>query len=194
MIMISMNKKKFPGLLILVVGNSGSGKDSIMKGVKEKYPADLKKIHLTQRYITRPSSETESNIAVTPEEFKKMSSHGKFALEWHIYGLNYGVPIEINDWLRKGHLVLVNVSRSIVEKAREIYQNTVVVFIEVPFEITLKRVKERARESGKRLEERIERAKENQKFHKADFVVSNSGALDDAINQFLEYLVNFMKT
>jgi len=27
-------KKNYPGSLILVVGNSGSGKDSIMKGVK----------------------------------------------------------------------------------------------------------------------------------------------------------------
>ena len=192
--MVSKYKKKFPGLLILVVGNSGSGKDSIMKGIKERYPSDLKMVHLTQRYITRPSSDTEDNISITPEEFREMSTRDKFALEWHIYGLDYGVPIEIDDWLKKGHPVLVNVSRSIVKKAREIYQNIIVVFIEVPFEVTLKRVKERARESGKRLEERIERAKENQKFSEADFVVDNSGTLENAINQFLEYLVKIIKT
>ncbi|MFX0010292.1 MAG: phosphonate metabolism protein/1,5-bisphosphokinase (PRPP-forming) PhnN, partial [Candidatus Hermodarchaeota archaeon] len=148
------NEKNFPGLLVLIVGNSGSGKDSIMRGVKERFPPELKPLYLAQRYITRPASETESNIAISPEEFKKMSSQGNFALEWHIYGLDYGVPIEIDDWLKKGHPVLVNVSRLIVQKAREIYSNMVVVFIEVPFEITLKRVKERARESGKRLDER----------------------------------------
>lgn len=192
--MVRKNKKKFPGLLILVVGNSGSGKDSIMKGIKKRYPPDLKPVHLTQRYITRPTSDSEDNVSITPEEFKEMSTQDKFALEWHIYGLDYGVPIEIDDWLKKGHPVLVNVSRSIVKKAREIYQNIIVVFIEVPFEVTLKRVKERARESGKRLEERIERAKENQKFSEADFVVDNSGTLENAINQFLEYIVNIIKT
>lgn len=192
--MVRKNKKKFPGLLILVVGNSGSGKDSIMKGVKKRYPPDLKTVHLTQRYITRPTSDTEDNVYITPEDFREMSTRDKFALEWHIYGLDYGVPIEIDDWLKKGHPVLVNVSRSILKKAREIYQNIIVVFIEVPFEVTLKRVKERARESGKRLEERIERAKENQKFSEADFVVDNSGTLENAINQFLEYLVNIIKT
>ena len=192
--MVSKYKKKFPGLLILVVGNSGSGKDSIMKGIKERYPSDLKMVHLTQRYITRPSSDTEDNISITPEEFREMSTRDKFALEWHIYGLDYGVPIEIDDWLKKGHPVLVNVSRSIVKKAREIYQNIIVVFIEVPFEVTFKRVKERARESGKRLEDRIERAKKNQKFSEADFVVDNSGTLENAINQFLEYLVKIIKT
>ncbi len=181
--------KNFPGKLVLVVGNSGSGKDSIMKGVKERYPSDLLSLYLTQRYITRPYSDTEDNIAVTPEDFKIMSLQGKFVLEWHIYGLDYGVPIEIDEWLKKGHPVLVNVSRSIIKKARKIYQNIVVAFIDVPFEITLKRVKERARESGIRLEERILRARRNQDIPDADFIVDNSGDLEDAINEFLSNLI-----
>jgi len=181
--------KNFPGKLVLVVGNSGSGKDSIMKGVKERYPSDLLSLYLTQRYITRPYSDTEDNIAVTPEDFKIMSLQGEFVLEWHIYGLDYGVPIEIDEWLKKGHPVLVNVSRSIIKKARKIYQNIVVAFIDVPFEITLKRVKERARESGIRLEERILRARQNQDIPDADFIVDNSGDLEDAINEFLSNLI-----
>jgi ribose 1,5-bisphosphokinase len=191
--MVNKNKKNFPGLLVLVVGNSGSGKDSIMKGVKERFPSELKSLYLTQRFITRLSSDTEDNIAVLPEDFKKMSTRGEFALEWHIYGLDYGVPIEIDDWMKNGHLVLVNVSRSIVKKARDIYQNVLVVFIEVPFEITLKRIKERARESGERLEERIQRAKKNQSFPDADFIVDNSGDLEDAINKFLNCLLTAVK-
>ncbi|MFX1447808.1 MAG: phosphonate metabolism protein/1,5-bisphosphokinase (PRPP-forming) PhnN [Promethearchaeota archaeon] len=191
--MASKNIKNFPGLLILIVGNSGSGKDSIMKGVKERFPLELKNPYLTKRFITRPSSDTEDNVAVTPEEFRKMSMRGEFALEWHIYGLDYGVPIEIDDWMKKGHPVLVNVSRTIVKKARDIYQNTLVFFIEVPFEITLKRIKARARESGERLEERIQRAKKNQSFPDADFTVDNSGDLEAAINEFLHHLLCTIK-
>ena len=186
-------KKVYAGCLILIVGNSGSGKDSIMNGVKEKFPSELKSLYLAQRFITRPSSDTEDNFAVTPEDFKIMSLKGGFALEWHIYGLDYGVPIEIDDWLKKGHPVLVNVSRSIVKKARDTYQNILVVFIEVPFEITLKRIKERARESGEKLEERIQRAKKNQSFPEADFIVDNSGDLEDAINKFLNYILTTAK-
>ena len=187
-------KKVYAGCLILIVGNSGSGKDTLMKGAKEKFPSELKGLCLTQRFITRPSSDTEDNFAVIPVEFKKMSLQGRFALEWHIYGLDYGVPIEIDDWLEKGHLVLVNVSRSIVNEARDIYQNILIVFIEVPFKITLKRIKERARESGERLEERIQRAKNNQSFTDADFIVDNSGDLEDAIDQFLSYLIRVVIT
>jgi ribose 1,5-bisphosphokinase len=188
--MLNKKKKNFPGLLILVVGNSGSGKDSIMRGVIERYPSDLKSLYLTQRYITRPYSDTEDYIAIKPEDFKKLSLQGEFVLEWHIYGLDYGVPIEIDDWLEKGHPVLVNVSRTVIKKARRMYQNILVVFIDVSFEITRKRVKERARESGVRLDERILRAIQNQDVPDADFIVDNSGDLDDAINQFLNYLIS----
>jgi len=186
--------KNFPGILVLVVGNSGSGKDSIISGVVKRFPSNLKEIHLTQRYITRPSSETEDNIAITPEIFKKMSLQKKFALEWHIYDLDYGVPIEIDDWLKKGHPVIVNVSRTIVKKARNTYRNILVVFIKVPFEITYQRIKERGRESRKLLQERIQRAKENQTFPEADFIVNNSGELENAIDQFLNYLISMVKT
>ena len=186
--------KNFPGKLVLVVGNSGSGKDSIISGVVERFPSNLKKIHLTRRYITRPPSETENNISITPQIFKEMSLQKKFSLEWHIYDLDYGVPIDIDDWLKRGHLVIVNVSRTIVKKARSIYHNILVVFISVPFNITLKRVKERARESGKLLQNRIQRAKDNQTFPEADVVVDNSGELEIAIDQFLSYLMRVIKT
>lgn len=186
--------KNFPGILVLVVGNSGSGKDSIISEVVKRFPSNLKEIHLTQRYITRPSSKTEDNIAITPKIFKEMSLQKKFALEWHIYDLDYGVPIDIDDWLKKGHPVIVNVSRTIVKKARSIYRNILVVFIKVPFEITFQRIKERARESGKQLQERIQRAKDNQTFPDADFIVDNSGELEIAIDQFLSYLIRVVKT
>ena len=141
-------KKIFSGPLILVVGNSGSGKDSIITGAVKKYPENLKSVFLTKRYITRPPSEFEDNYTITEEKFKEMESQGKYALKWHIYHLDYGVPIEIDDWLEKGHPVIVNVSRTIVKEAREIYDNIKIVFIEVPFDITLKRVKDRGREKG----------------------------------------------
>ena len=186
--------KNFTGVIVLVVGNSGSGKDSIISEVVKRFPSNLKEIHLTQRYITRPSSKTEDNIAITPKIFKEMSLQKKFALEWHIYDLDYGVPIDIDDWLKKGHPVIVNVSRTIVKKARSIYRNILVVFIKVPFEITFQRIKERARESGKQLQERIQRAKDNQTFPDADFIVDNSGELEIAIDQFISYLIRVVKT
>ena len=187
-------KKFFKGTLFLVVGNSGSGKDSIISGVMKKYPSDLKRVYLARRYITRPPSEFEDNYSITPEEFDLEESDGKFALKWKIYGLAYGVSIEIENWLEKGHPVIVNVSRMIIDEARGIYDNIKVVFIEVPLEITINRLKERGREKGELLEQRIERAKGNQKLTGADFTVDNSGKLEEAIDKFLHFLINIMAT
>lgn len=186
-------KKNYPGTLFLVVGNSGSGKDSIIYGLLNKYPSNIKPLKLVKRYITRPPSETELNNPITVDEFKNLENQEKFALKWHIYGLDYGVPIEIDNWLKEGHPVIVNVSRTIVKEANEKYGNVKTIFVDVPFEITLQRVQERGRESGDLLDERIERARKSQKFPKADFIVDNSGKLEDAINQLLNYLIKVIK-
>ncbi len=182
--------KNFPGTLFLVVGNSGSGKDSIISGVVKKYSPGLTQIYVPKRYITRPASDTEKNISITPERFKEMQEKDQFALRWHIYNLDYGIPIEIDYWLNKGTSVIINVSRKIVKEAKEIYANIKIVFIYVPLEITIERLKKRAREDSELLDERIERAKNNQLFPEADFTIDNSGKLDDAINQFFDYLVS----
>jgi ribose 1,5-bisphosphokinase len=176
-----------------VVGNSGSGKDSIISGAVENYPSNLKKPFIPKRYITRPPSEFEYNIYISPVEFKEMANQGKFALKWHIYGLDYGVLIEIDDWLKKGHSVIVNVSRIVINEARKQYKNIKVIFIEVPFEITVERIKNRGRESEERLKERIQRAKAHQKLTEADFVVRNNGKLEEAVNKFLEYILKVCK-
>jgi phosphonate metabolism protein PhnN/1,5-bisphosphokinase (PRPP-forming) len=184
--------KKFLGTLFLIVGNSGSGKDSIISGVVKEF-LNLKPIYVPKRYITRPPSETESNISVSTQEFKELDEKGALALKWHIYQLDYGIPIEIEDWLKKGNPVIINVSRTVVKEAREKYVNVKVIFIEVPFEITLQRIKDRKRESSELLQERIERARKNQKFPGADFIVDNSGNLSEAITQCLNYLLQVLK-
>ncbi len=178
----------FLGTLFLIVGNSGSGKDSIISGVIKEYPSNLKQVYAPKRYITRPPSEFESSISVTIKEFKDLEEKGEFALSWHIYELDYGIPKDIEKFLKKGHHVIVNVSRTVIEVARKKYNNTKVVFIEVPFEITLQRIRDRKRENKELLNMRIERARQNLKFPKADFTIDNSRELDDAISQLLVYI------
>ncbi len=185
--------KELHGTLFLIVGNSGSGKDTIISEVLKKYPSHLKQIYVPKRFITRQPSETEKNILISTEKFKNMEENGQFALKWHIYKLDYGIPIEINEWLKKGNPVLVNVSRTIVKKAREIYKNIKVVFIDVPLEIIIKRLNERGRESSELLKERIERAKNYPLYTEADFIVNNSGELNNAVDQLLHYITSVIR-
>ncbi|MBD3195942.1 MAG: phosphonate metabolism protein/1,5-bisphosphokinase (PRPP-forming) PhnN [Candidatus Lokiarchaeota archaeon] len=182
--------KDYPGVLFLIVGNSGSGKDSIIEGVIKQFPEEPKAIYNPRRYITRPPSDTEENIPIKPDEFRRMQEKNKFAITWHIYGLDYAIPKEMDEFLKNGHPVIVNVSRTIIEQARKVYKNLKVIFIQVPFEITVERIKERGRENKEGLKERIERAKTHQLFPGADCIVDNSGELQDAIDQCLTYILS----
>ena len=184
--------KKFPGTLFLVVGNSGSGKDSIIFEIVKKFPPYLKNIYAPKRYITRAPSKFEENISISPQEFRDMDKKEMFALKWHIYSLDYGISKEIEDYLKQGHPVIINVSRMVVKIARDKYENVNVIFIDVPFEITYQRIKDRKRESEDLLKQRIERARNNPEFPDADFVIDNSGDLENAVDALLNYMLKII--
>ncbi|MHA1839677.1 MAG: hypothetical protein ACTSYO_06955 [Candidatus Ranarchaeia archaeon] len=177
--------------LFLVVGNSGSGKDSLITEVKKKYPKGLKPLKTPIRVITRPPSpDTEDFESVSVDMFLKLKRQGAFALDWHIYGLYYGVRKEILEWLKSGHPVLVNVSRKIIDETRKKIPGTKVIFVKVPFEVTEERIRQRGRETSQALKARLERAKKNQELPSADFTVDNTGDLEEAANKMLAYIVD----
>ena len=178
------------GTLFLVVGNSGSGKDSLIEWVLNAWPPTKPAPMVPTRLITRPPSpETEEFESISEDKFQKLSKAGAFSLQWRSYGIDYGVNIEIEDLLARGRSVLVNVSRQIVEETRHRFPNVRVIFIRVPFHITEARIRERGREHGIDLEERIERSRQNQDFPNADYIIDNSGDLNVAGQELLRILL-----
>lgn len=118
-----------------------------------------------------------------------MKDNHEFSLTWHIYDLDYGVPKLVENWLSDGFIVIINVSRTIISQARQIFPDLKVIFVKVPYEITLARVKSRGREAedDEVFKERVKRAKENQNFHGADIFIDNSGDLQIAVKNTLPY-------
>lgn len=181
------------GALILLVGNSGSGKDSLINWVLSHWSPEKPPPIIPTRFITRPPSpETEDYKSVTLEHFQNLSKAGAFLLQWESYGILYGVPREIEDELARGKSVLVNVSRQIVESTKKNLPHVYVIFIRVPFHITAERIRARGREQGTSITERLERARLNQEFPTADYVVDNSGDLDAAGQQLLTILLEII--
>jgi phosphonate metabolism protein PhnN/1,5-bisphosphokinase (PRPP-forming) len=181
------------GQLFLIVGNSGSGKDSLLKQVLRQWPASAKPLRIPQRTITRPPHDSEPYISVTPEEFFDLNRRDKFCLTWQVYGIYYGVPAEILDWMRQGQHVIVNVSRDIIHQARKNMPAPKVIFVKVPLDISLQRLRLRCREpeTDPAFQQRLQRAKDNQVLKDADFTVDNSGSLETAAGMLLQYLLSF---
>ena len=176
--------------IFLVVGNSGAGKDTLIREVQKRFPTNKIAVKVPIRVITRPPSPgTEDFESVDEKTFLKLKNEGAFALDWHIYDMYYGVRKEIIEWSNQGHPVLINVSRNIIEPARKRYPGIKVIFVRVPFEITEKRLQKRGRERGEALNIRLERARKNQDPASADYVVDNSGDLAEASKTMLEYIL-----
>ncbi|OGB24807.1 MAG: hypothetical protein A3I66_02575 [Burkholderiales bacterium RIFCSPLOWO2_02_FULL_57_36] len=92
--------------LIYVVGASGSGKDSLMDYGRERL-ADVSGVLFAHRYITRRAhAGGENHVSLSLQEFTARNKAGLFAMHWNSHGHEYGVGIEINQWLAKGITVV----------------------------------------------------------------------------------------
>lgn len=170
-----------PGRLILIVGPSGAGKDTLIGLVQAACKGDSNVV-FPQRVVTREASSHENNDAVSQIQFGQMLAHGDFAFQWEAHGLRYGLLNSIADDIRAGHVVVVNVSRTIVESARRSYANVTVVLVTAPEEVLAERLAARARPSDGRLDDRLRRAVVTAA---PDIVINNIGPAEDHATELL---------
>lgn len=189
----SPNGELSRGRLFLVVGNSGSGKDTLLSAVQAGWPAAAKPIRIPRRYITRAPHPSEPYISVTTETFEKMRHENRFCLAWQAYRTNYGIPSDDLAWLNGGGHVAVNVSRKIIARARRLEPDLKVVFVMAPLEITLRRLRSRYRESvsDPKFGQRLRRARNNQMLEGADLVIDNTGSLSVSAKKLRDYMMSF---
>ena len=146
-----------PGRLILVVGPSGAGKDTLI-GLARAACADDRTIVFPRRVVTREASTFEDNEQVSFDAFRQARARGDFAVHWEAHGHGYALPGAIDDELRAGRTVVANVSRTVVDAVRRAYADVVVVSITAPPEILGQRLAARGRSSDGKITDRLNRA------------------------------------
>ncbi|WP_426441408.1 hypothetical protein [Bradyrhizobium genosp. P] len=98
------------GHLVLVVGPSGAGKDTLIDFARAQLGSDAN-FHFASRIITKPPSIGEDHEPVDINEFQRRASADAFALHWESHGLFYGIPAAVEDQLDRGIAVVANGSR-----------------------------------------------------------------------------------
>lgn len=98
------------GVLVLVVGPSGAGKDTLIAAAKEQFAGDVR-LQFPRRLVTRPAGLYEDHASIDAADFARLATSDGFALHWQAHGLGYGVPAAIGDALGKGAIVVCNASR-----------------------------------------------------------------------------------
>ena len=136
-------------MLVLVVGPSGAGKDSLLNAARQAFAGDPR-IHFVRRVITRPPDPGgENHDAVTATEFTTRD----FALSWSAHGLCYGIPMNAVNAAR---VVVASVSRGVIAEAARRFPVRVIE-VTAPAGILAARLAARGRESAADIAGRLAR-------------------------------------
>lgn len=173
-----------PGRLILVVGPSGAGKDTLI-GLAQSARAGDDRIVFPRRVVTREASSFENNEAVSQIVFGQMLARSDFAFQWEAHGLRYGIPRSIIDDIRAGRTVIMNASRTIIDSARRSYANVRVIAVTAPADVLAQRVAARGRASDGRIEDRLRRAIVSAE---PDFTINNVGSAEEHAAELLKVI------
>jgi len=167
--------------LIVVVGPSGAGKDSLLRGWRAA-PAPPA---FAQRVITRAPDAHEAHEAVTPGDFSGLHARGLLATWWQAHGLDYGVRRSQFEPLAEGRWVVLNGSRAHLPALRAQAPGLRVVAISAPPQLLAQRLAQRAREDAAARAGRLARAPELPVD--ADFVLVNEGELQHGVDALLQW-------
>jgi ribose 1,5-bisphosphokinase len=139
-------------MLVLVVGPSGAGKDTVLGLARAALQCDPR-FRFVRRVITRPpETGGEDHEAVSEETFARRS----FALQWRAHGLSYGIPDDVTADLAHGTTVVANVSRNVIEAAAARFPARVIE-VTAPPEILAYRLASRGRETADDIARRLAR-------------------------------------
>jgi ribose 1,5-bisphosphokinase len=164
-----------PGALVLVVGPSGAGKDTLIGMARARCAPEAQnaRIVFPRRIVTRPASAAEDHDSVTPAQFELAVARGAYAFWWEAHGLKYALPVALDAELRAGRTVVCNVSRAIVAELRARYARVIVVLVTAPKEMLLARLAGRGREGGGDVAERLDRGVSAAADFAPDMVIEN---------------------
>ncbi len=163
--------------LLVVVGPSGAGKDSVISAWLGALP-ESRRPHRARRTITRPPDAHEDHESLTAQAFSALRDTGAFAFHWHAHGLDYGIRHGELAPLAAGGWVVVNGSRQHLPALRARAPHARVIEIDAPAALRRQRLQHRSREDA---DGRAARLARQTAPSAADLRIVNDSSLEQAV-------------
>lgn len=181
-----------PGLLFVVSGPSGAGKDTLVEGLKARHDRLLYSVSATTRAPRPGESDGVDYFFLTKDEFVRRRDADGF-LEHRVYNDHfYGTPRSfIDDTLRDGYDVIMKPEVNGALAIKECFPDAVLVFL-VPdkFSHLRSRLEARRTETNEQIARRLEIAHDELTFvRRFDYLVINEEAQPTAAVDDLEAIV-----
>ena len=187
-----MIKLKKQGLLIVVSGPSGAGKDSVCNLVASYNTNLWISVSCTSRDIRKGEVEGVNYFYLTKEEFEEKIKNNDF-LEYATYNNSYyGTPLyKIKEKLNEGKDVVLVIEVQGALKVKKLYPNAIFIFILPPsMEELRNRLIKRGTENYEKIIDRFRMAyKEINEISKYNYVIVND-VLEDAALKMQSIIVS----
>ncbi|MGB9856958.1 MAG: guanylate kinase [Dictyoglomaceae bacterium] len=173
------------GILFVLSGPSGVGKDAILDRLLDKVPNLVKSVSVTTRPMRVGEKDGENYFFVDEKTFKEMIEKNEF-LEWaRVHSYLYGTPRNfVEKSLREGKDVLLKIDVQGGLNIKKIFNNAVLIFVVPPsLEELRKRLINRETEKKEDFEIRWKNVPlEISKIFYYDYVIVNS-EINDAVEK-----------
>jgi len=163
-------------MFFVISGPSGAGKTTIIRELFKVVPELKFSVSATTRKKRADETDGKDYYFLSNDEFERKIENGDFVEYEDVYGNYYGTlksELELNLG-NLSHLIFdVDVKGAL--SIKKLYPQAVMIFIDVPVDDLMLRLKNRKTESGEEIDNRISRIKEELVQKKNfDYIVSNS--------------------
>lgn len=165
-----------PGLVVIISGPSGSGKDTVLQEVIKEYPKMAFSVSCITREKRGSDKEDGKYEFLTVDEFKKGLDEGAF-LEYNEYlGNYYGTPRKpVMDAIESGNGIFIEVDVNGAASIRRALPEAISIFIMPPSVKELKRrLEKRKTDSEEQIAKRLNAAlREIPRATEYDYIIIN---------------------